>query len=124
MVFVSSWVQVQAMLRFSTFETIVARARRAKDASAARYDSRGIAELREKVSLFRRIKPFFFSSKDQCLLHSLVLIEFLAHWRIFPTWVVGLTTDPFLAHSWVQHGEYVVDSTPAEVAHFTPILTV
>lgn len=74
--------------------------------------------------LFRRIRPFFFSKKGACFLESLVLIEFLAHYTIFPDWIFGVQTGPFKAHCWIQAGPVVFNDSPFVVRTFTPILVV
>jgi hypothetical protein len=78
----------------------------------------------ELISNFRAIRPYVFSAKENCLLHSLTLIRYLAHYSVFPRWVVGVTLRPWRAHSWVQSGDMVFDSTPEKVCQFTPILAV
>lgn len=59
-----------------------------------------------------------------CLFDSLALVEFLAMYRIFPTWVFGVRGEPFNAHCWVQHDELLLNDSPSRVVEFTPIMTV
>jgi hypothetical protein len=40
------------------------------------------------------------------------------------TFVIGVATKPFLAHSWVQLGEYVLNDTTERVQDFMPILSI
>ena len=44
----------------------------------------------ELVSVFRRLQPYAFAVKDQCLFHALALLKFLSHYDIFPTWVIAV----------------------------------
>src|SRR5262245_41279993 len=44
----------------------------------------------ELVSVFRRLRPYAFAAKDQCLFHALALLKFLAHYNIHPTWVIAV----------------------------------
>jgi hypothetical protein len=76
------------------------------------------------VAVFERLRPFVFSAKDQCLFDSLALIEFLAMFDVFPTWVIGVHTHPFAAHSWVQSGGIVFNGPIGFVRKYTPILAV
>lgn len=46
-----------------------------------------------------------------CLFDCLALLEFLALWQIFPSWVFGVSADPFEAHCWVQDGDLVLCDT-------------
>ncbi len=76
----------------------------------------------ELVSVFRRLRPYAFSAKDQCLFHALALLKFLAHYNIFPTWVIAVRPTPWAAHSWLQLGTLVLDCNPEEISGYTPIL--
>jgi hypothetical protein len=53
-----------------------------------------------------------------------VLLEYLAWYRIFPTWVFGVQTRPFAAHCWLQHENIVLNDTVEHVTRYTPIMTV
>lgn len=59
------------------------------------------------VSVFRILRPYSFTAKDQCLVHSLALLKFLAHYRVYSTWVIGITLRPWSAHSWIQLREQI-----------------
>lgn len=76
------------------------------------------------VGVFRRLRPFAFTAKDQCLFHALALTRFLSFYQVFPTWVIGVRARPWAAHSWVQQGSLLLDANPEHVCEYTPILTV
>jgi hypothetical protein len=78
----------------------------------------------ELVSVFRRLRPYGFAAKDQCLFHALALLKFLAHYNVHPTWVIAVRPTPWAAHSWLQLGTLVLDCTPEEVSGYTPILAI
>jgi len=78
----------------------------------------------ELVSVFRRLRPYAFAAKDQCLFHALALLKFLAHYNIHPTWVIAVRPTPWAAHSWLQLGTLVLDCTPEEISGYTPILAI
>lgn len=78
----------------------------------------------EFVSVFRRIRPYIFIAGGHCLLHALTLIRFLAHYSEFPQLVLGVKVDPWGAHSWVQHSNFLLDTNPEKVSGFTAILAV
>jgi len=78
----------------------------------------------ELVSVFRRLRPYAFAAKDQCLFHALALLKFLAHYNIHPTWVIAVRPTPWAAHSWLQLGAFVLDCTPEETSGYTPILAI
>ena len=65
--------------------------------------------------MFRRLRPYAFAAKDQCLFHALALLKFLAYYNIFPTWVIAVRPTPWAAHSWLQLGNHVLDCNPEEI---------
>lgn len=80
--------------------------------------------VRSLTIIYKLLRIFSFTAKDACLLDSLALIEFLARYEVFPDWVFGVQTGPFAAHSWVQQGRYVLNSSVECVRAYTPILAV
>jgi hypothetical protein len=78
----------------------------------------------ELVSVFRRLRPYAFAAKDQCLFHALALLKFLAYYNIFPTWVVAVRPTPWAAHSWLQLDNHVLDCNPEEISGYAPILAI
>ena len=80
------------------------------------------AAVSQHVAVFRRLRTYFFDPAGRCLFHSLALLFFLQSYRVFPTWVIGVKTSPWEAHSWVQDGRYLLDANPEKVCEFTPIL--
>lgn len=78
----------------------------------------------ELTCVFRRLRPYAFESRDRCLFHALALLRFLAHYRLHPTWVIGVCARPWMAHSWLQLDHCILDSSPEEVCGFTPILAI
>jgi hypothetical protein len=78
----------------------------------------------ELVCAFRRLRPYTFAAKDQCLFHALALLKFLFHYDIHPIWVVAVRPKPWAAHSWLQLGSFVLDCNPEEICEYTPILAI
>lgn len=76
------------------------------------------------VTVFDRLRPLAFTSRDRCLFDSLALAVFLAQQGLRSCWVVGIKTRPFRAHSWVQHEGVVLNDLHDHVGPFTPILVV
>lgn len=121
--FAIAWARGTLELRLRPLANIVARVERRKTASVGCNDCDPV-RTRELVHIFRALRPWFYTTFDRCLLDSLVLIEFLALHDQFPTWVIGVRTGPFAAHSWVQYDRYVLNGAPTFVRAFTPILAV
>jgi hypothetical protein len=76
------------------------------------------------VDVFRRLRPFVFAAEGRCLLHALTLVKFLSRYDFHPEWMIGVTTQPWGAHSWVQWGNFLLDTNPEKVCVYVPILTV
>lgn len=111
-------------LRWRGLDHIVnaVRARKAKGTAAgAQFQLRA---AQEAVMAFDHLRPLAFSSRGACLLDSLAVIDYLAGEHLYPTWVIGVKTKPFGAHSWVQQDQDVLNDLPEHVRAFTPILTV
>jgi hypothetical protein len=111
-------------LRTRSLERIVARLRKRKALHAASLHAPDTASIIEVVKIFRRLAPLLFTTREFCLRDSLMLVEFLARHGVFPTWVIGVRTRPFGAHSWVQHETLLLNDTLQHVETFTPILAV
>jgi hypothetical protein len=80
--------------------------------------------MAKTVDLFRQLRPFVFAAEGRCLLHALTLVNFLASYGLYPDWVIGVATQPWDAHSWVQWGNCLLDSNPEKVCKYTPIMVV
>jgi Transglutaminase-like superfamily len=76
------------------------------------------------VGAFRRLRTFVFAVEGRCLLHALTLIKFLGRDGLHPDWVIGVSTQPWGAHSWVQWQRYLLDTTPEKIGKYLPILAV
>jgi hypothetical protein len=108
-------------LRSRTLYSVACEISSAKRELSQSFDPQRAMEL---VCVFRRLRPFAFTAKDQCLFHALALVKFLSYYHVFPTWVIGVRARPWAAHSWVQEGNLLLDSNPEHVCEYTPILTV
>lgn len=71
-----------------------------------------------------KLRPLLFTAHDRCLHDSLALVNFLASESVSATWVIGVRTDPFAAHAWVQTGDLVLNDQHEHVRRFRPIVTV
>lgn len=80
------------------------------------------AEVADLVSRFDRLFLTAFSASDNCLFHSAALCEYLAYHSVFPRFVLGVATNPFGAHCWLQEGDTVVNDEPAHAGNYVPIL--
>jgi hypothetical protein len=121
--FFLSSAKASRQLRGQTFESTVAfvRARKRRKGDSER--PLDIALAHSLTSVFDRLR-LFYPRSYQCLFDSLALINFLAHFNLYPDWVFGVTAEPFEAHCWVQAGSIVLNDTLERVSAFTPIMYV
>jgi hypothetical protein len=80
--------------------------------------------LKRLLASFLRLRVWFYTADRRCLFDSLVLAVFLTKNKIPCTLVIGVSTRPFQAHSWVQLGNIVLNDTAENIQSFTPILAV
>jgi hypothetical protein len=77
--------------------------------------------MHELVTIFHLLRPYYMR-EYLCRFDSLALIEFLAHYHQFPSWVFGVKVEPFGAHCWVQEDDCLLNDTIDYVRRFTPIM--
>ena len=123
-VFLYALIASALTLRISPIASVIQKIHTrhvAANRNGSDFDWRRASEL---VSIFRRVRPYAFVAGGHCLLHALTLVRFLAHYNQFPHLVLGVKVDPWGAHSWVQHGNFLLDTNPEKVCGFTAILAV
>lgn len=64
-----------------------------------------------------------FGRTDRCLPRSLAFLAMCHRHLYFPSLVIGVRTNPFVAHCWVQDANYVLNDTVDQVRIFTPMMT-
>lgn len=122
--FVSAALTATIALRFLPIEKVIRRVRRRKLRRRSAVRDVDIEAACRLVGIFYRLRPFLFTSRDECLFDSLALVEFLARYRLYPTWVFGVQSAPFVAHCWVQDDGRVFNDTVDHVRNYTPIMAV
>jgi hypothetical protein len=123
---ISLWVNAAVTshcLRHRTLAQIVEQvSRRKEQVLSTHHPAEGA--LRAAVESYTRVRPFAFTAHDRCLHDSLTLIRFLTARQLFAHWVIGVRTNPFGAHSWVQSGHVVLNDLHENVRRYRPILVV
>jgi hypothetical protein len=120
--FVMSSLFAKFALRFWGLERVVDRVARRK--ARGRGQPLDLERARQLVDAFARLRVFLFSTRDECLRDSLAVLEFLARYDIYPSWVFGVRARPFAAHCWVQHEDVVFNDTAEHVVTYVPIMAV
>jgi transglutaminase superfamily protein len=122
--FVVASVFAKAALRFWPFDRVVRRVAQRKARYSNPNEPLDLERARRLVEAFERMRAFLFSTRDECLHDSLAVLEFLARYRIFPSWVFGVRARPFAAHCWVQHENVVFNDTVEHVSTYVPIMAI
>jgi hypothetical protein len=122
--FFGSYLWARCSLAHRSFLSIVEAIRSRKASRAGADYAYDIFRLAKMVDIFRQLRPYVFAAEGRCLLHALTLIRFLSRYDFYPEWVIGVVTQPWGAHSWVQRGNFLLDTNPEKVCQYTPILVV
>lgn len=85
-------------------------------------DSGPSQPLKLLVTQFVKLRVWFYTARDACLLDSLVMTSVLRRHKIDARLHIGVAVAPFSAHAWVQVGSCVLDDTVEHVCEYTPIL--
>ncbi|PCI32436.1 MAG: hypothetical protein COB54_06730 [Alphaproteobacteria bacterium] len=109
-------------LRFYPLQKITRKIKKHKHQN--RQQKTAFEKIPELIEIFKTIRPLLFSTRNNCMLDALVLMEFLNSFGVFPTWVFGVRMGPFLAHCWLQSEKIILNDTLDHVAPFTPILAI
>jgi hypothetical protein len=120
--FLAAFCWARYCLAWRPFSTIVEEVKATKACMVRDSDERHPHAVAALVDVFRRLRPFVFAAEGRCLIHALTLMKFLSQYRFYPEWVIGVTTQPWGAHSWVQWGNFLLDSNPEKVCGYTPIM--
>jgi len=122
--FAKAFAEARLSLALRPFEATVERVRARKAIRGRDLDACHALQVGVMVDVFRRLRTFVFAAEGRCLLHALTLVNFLARCDFYPEWVIGVSTQPWGAHSWVQWGDFLLDTNPEKVCQFAPILVV
>lgn len=123
-IFAKAFAEARLSLALSSFEVTVERVRIRKASRGRDFEVCSPLQVAAMVDVFRRLRTFVFAAEGRCLLHALTLVNFLARCDFYPEWVIGVSTQPWGAHSWVQWGDFLLDTNPEKVCQFAPILVV
>lgn len=122
--FLRAFAYSSISLRCRNLRAVVNSVRNGSAKHRAKEATVHVDEIARLVHVFRRLRAYVFSANGRCLIHALTLVNFLRLYGVHATWVIGVKTDPWAAHSWAQFGSYLLDTTPERVCSFTPILAV
>ena len=113
--------RAERMLRRRSLQESVDHVRIRKEKNKSReFD---LNRATEKLAIFNSLR-MFYPAAYLCLYDSLALLEFLARYHLFPTWVYGVQAEPFKAHCWIQEDDFALNESPEVIRVYTPIMAV
>ena len=117
------WIRCRSLQ--SIARDVARRRSRLRGPRLERNEADGAIEaMKPALAAYDALRPFVFTARDECLLDSLALLNFLSHDGFAPRWVLGVRTGPFAAHAWLQEGQTVLNDQHEYVRQFRPILVV
>jgi transglutaminase superfamily protein len=122
--FVVAFLWARCSLVWRPFSATVEGMRVEKARRPSGIDPNDTVKMTALVGVFRQIRPLVFAAEGRCLLHALTLTRFLNRYGLYPEWVIGVATQPWAAHAWVQCGNLLLDTNPEKVCRYTPILAI
>ncbi len=115
-----SWeLRVAARLRLQPVSTMVSRLSSAQRSSATSC-RRTQGTLLDVAAAFERTQ-LLLGRKDRCLVRSIAMFSLYWSLGIATKLVIGVRSDPFTAHCWVQHEAQVLNDVAEHARSFTPI---
>lgn len=82
-----------------------------------------LSAISRRVEVFRQLLPCA-PAVGACLFQAEVLLKFLRADGLDADWVFGVRTWPFLAHCWLQSGDFSVSQRPETLTLYRPILVI
>ena len=122
--FVVAFLWARCSLAWRPFYATVEVMRVDKARCGGGIDPNQMVKITALVGVFRQLRPLVFAAEGRCLLHALTLTRFLNRYGFYPEWVIGVATQPWAAHAWVQCGNFLLDTNPEKVCRYTPILVI
>ncbi len=121
-VFILACVGAMARLRLFPLESNVRRVRERRQRHST-IRCTDVALARQLVRIYARLRPWF-PKRYACLFESLSLLEYLASFGSFPTWMFGVHIQPWDAHCWVQDKLVLYNEGLYEVSDYLTIMAV
>ena len=110
---------------FNPMEGVIRKIKRRKDRRLAKNPpALSFERICDIVEIFRILRGLFYTAHDECLFDSLVMVNFLASYGIYPKLVFGVEMGPFAAHAWVQDGDRIYNGFMSQTVGFKPVMVI
>jgi hypothetical protein len=118
----TAYARALACLRARRLDALLTHLAPTPNAAPARSAEPSPERIILLVTLYAKLRVWFYTAKDRCLLDSLVLLAVLRKYNMPATITIGVAPKPFSAHAWVQIHDFVLDDSVEHVREYTPIL--
>jgi hypothetical protein len=122
--FVLAFLTVSMRLKLRGLSSVLGRFRQLQSSIPHCSNSIAPEDTINQLASFVKLRIWCYTAHRRCLFNSLVLSAYLTRGMVPCTVVIGVSTKPFLAHSWVQIGNAVLDDTAEHVQTFKTILSI
>lgn len=112
------WVKAKTALRFKTLQIVLDTLKSQRELCT---EQRTLTAPDELFAIFHSVRSMLFRSEDQCLPIAIALKLFMLTHGVCPTLVIGVSADPFAAHSWLQMDRVAFDAHPEKLDYLRPI---
>lgn len=112
-----------ARLKWWRIQKTVSAVEKRKAKGLERNPEFNIDAAKKLTAVFKKLR-LLFPRNYLCLFDSLALLEFLARYRVFPSWVFGVQLERWGAHCWVQEGPILFNDDLERVSGYKPIMVV
>ncbi len=110
--FIYSWLKACALIRFRSLQYIISTIEEASAHSAPSPSSVQCNIAETLFPIFHRLRSLICPVSDRCLVISLALYLFMGRYNLRPFFIIGVSTNPFHAHSWLQFADIALDARP------------
>lgn len=121
--FIAAVIRAKTLLKFVPLWRITKRIQDRKNSPLNITSTENHDKLVRAVNSYHHLKPLY-TSVNHCLFDSLVMVEYLASQSLYVDMCFGVSTNPFLAHCWVQYGKWVLNDRLDYVVSMEPIMKI
>lgn len=111
-----------AMLKFTPLSSVVARYRNTRR-KCTKDGEIATSKVHQWASAFDST-ALILGRADRCLVRSLAMFNVLRRSGFAAEFIIGVRSDPFSAHAWVQREGVVLNDTIEQITNYTPILVI
>jgi len=122
--FLRAFLWAQWVLRAHPLKNITERLGRMASTEGDSELESQLQRSEDLYAIFNRLRTLIFAGANKCLLLAIALRVFMNSYGLSPHLIIGVSSDPFHAHSWLQMGPLIFDVRPEALDLMTPIFCI